>query len=79
MRNTGKTVRKQSVVDAALKIEEALLSQGRGLKAGRLASRLNISQTVLYNAIAFSMHICEDDDGRLYYIDWKKTPDARHC
>ena len=66
-----KTVYSQNVVEAAAKAENALCGQGKGLRITKLALLLRMPVSVLYNAVASSSRICEDDDGRLYYVDWK--------
>ena len=70
---TKKGFVKKDTIMTATKIETALRGPGKGLRVGKLALLLQIPVSAVYNAVSCSPRICEDDDGRLYYVDWLKT------
>ena len=63
---------KPRTVEIARRAESFLQTQTDGIKLNCLASILNVVPGNLYNAIAGSCNICEDDSGKLYYVNWKQ-------
>ena len=62
-----------NTIETARKVEAALRGPGKGLKVGKLAGLLQMSVATVSNVVSYSPRICEDDDGRLFYIDWMTT------
>lgn len=66
-------VLKPYTIETAARIETALQGPGKGLRINKLALMLRLSVSAVMNAVACSPRVCEDDDGRLYYVDWLKA------
>ena len=63
---------KPKALEIARRAESYLQKQNGGIRLNCLAKILDVIPGNLYNAIANSYSICEDDSGKLYYVNWKQ-------